>query len=74
MEFIKGDLLHLALAKKLDVIIHGCNCFCTMGAGIARSIKECFPEAYEADCKTKRGKLSKLGSLSFATDMWAKCK
>lgn len=34
-ETIKGDLIELAKQGKFDVITHGCNCFCTMGAGIA---------------------------------------
>ncbi len=43
MQVIKGDLIQLALAKRFDVIIHGCNCHCEMGAGIARVIKKSFP-------------------------------
>ena len=39
MKIIKGDLIKLALQGEFDVIVHGCNCFCTMGAGIAKSIK-----------------------------------
>ena len=35
MKIIKGNLISLALAGEFEVIIHGCNCFCTMGAGIA---------------------------------------
>jgi len=30
------------------IIVHGCNCFCTMGAGIAKTIKELYPSAYLA--------------------------
>lgn len=32
---IDGDLIKLALVGTFDVITHGCNCFCTCGAGIA---------------------------------------
>jgi O-acetyl-ADP-ribose deacetylase (regulator of RNase III) len=32
---IEGDLIKLATQGTFDVITHGCNCFCTMGAGIA---------------------------------------
>jgi O-acetyl-ADP-ribose deacetylase (regulator of RNase III) len=32
---IQGDLIRLAKQGTFDVITHGCNCFCTMGAGIA---------------------------------------
>ena len=67
MEIIKGDLIKLALEGKFDVIVHGCNCFCTMGAGIAKAIKSEFPEAYEADCRTEKGSKDKLGTYSQAT-------
>jgi len=67
MKTVQGDLIQLALDKKFDVIIHGCNCFCTMGAGIARSIKTEFPEAYKADCLTTRGDHHKLGTISTIT-------
>jgi O-acetyl-ADP-ribose deacetylase (regulator of RNase III) len=52
MKTTKGNLIHLAKAGHFDVIVHGCNCFCAMGKGIARSIKLEFPEAYAADCTT----------------------
>ena len=61
---IKGDLIKLALNGEFDVIVHGCNCFCIMGAGIAKSIKQVFPQAYAADMKTVKGGKSKLGSYS----------
>lgn len=65
MNYVKGDLIKLAKKDQFDVIIHGCNCFCTMGAGIAKQIKKEFPEAYKVDNLTKRGDRSKLGSYSF---------
>ena len=58
----QGDLLK----EELDVIIHQANCFHTMGGGVALQIREKYPEAYEADCKTMRGDLNKLGSFSWA--------
>lgn len=67
MKVTEGDLIQLALAGEFDVIIHGCNCFCTMGAGIALSIKRVFPEAYQADLATESGDRSKLGTISWAT-------
>ena len=66
MKKVNGDLIRMAMDGEFDVIIHGCNCFCTMGAGIAKSIKEHFPEAYMSDLKTVKGDKSKLGSFSFA--------
>lgn len=69
MNKVKGDLIGFAIEGKFDVIIHGCNCFCTMGAGIAKTIKHKFPEAYKADLKTEKGDKAKLGTIS-----WAKSK
>jgi len=66
MQVVKGDLIKLALQKEFDVIIHGCNCQCAMGAGIAQAIKDTFPEAYEADLKTEKGSKDKLGTISCA--------
>ena len=63
---IRGDLLQLALDGKFDVIVHGCNCQCQMGKGIALSIKQRFPEAYTADCATSKGDPAKLGTVSIA--------
>ncbi|MEM6771095.1 MAG: macro domain-containing protein [Bacteroidota bacterium] len=63
---VTGDLIKLAQAGEFDVIIHGCNCFCTMGAGIAKSIKAVFPEAYAADLTTVKGDEGKLGTYSSA--------
>jgi O-acetyl-ADP-ribose deacetylase (regulator of RNase III) len=50
----------------LDAFIHQANCFCTMGSGVAREVKETYPEVYEADCKTKKGDPAKMGTFSFA--------
>jgi len=66
MKTIKGDLLDLALSGAFDVIVHGCNCQCRMGRGIALSIKNQFPEAYRADIATVLGDRTKLGSFSSA--------
>ena len=63
---IHGDLLGLALEGRFDVIVHGCNCMCVMGAGIAKQIRSKFPEAYEADLQTPKGSREKLGSISSA--------
>lgn len=66
MQTEKGDLVQKAKAGEFDVIVHGCNCFCTMGAGIAKTIKQVFPAAYEADLATVAGDESKLGQYTKA--------
>ena len=66
MKKIKGDLIKLAQKEEFDLIVHGCNCFCTMGAGIAKTIKQKFPAAYEVDLATAKGDKSKLGTITWA--------
>ena len=63
IRYIDGDLVRDA--ANYEVIAHCCNCFCTMGAGIAPQIKHKFPEAYEADCKTTSGDEAKLGTITY---------
>lgn len=43
IRYVKGDLL----ASNMSVIAHGCNCHGVMGAGIARQIRERWPNVYE---------------------------
>jgi O-acetyl-ADP-ribose deacetylase (regulator of RNase III) len=66
MEFEKGDLLDLFNRKKIDILVHGCNCFNTMGAGIAKQIKEKYIDAYNADLLTVKGDKNKLGTYSIS--------
>ena len=63
MKTIKGDLIALAKTGEFDVIAHGCNCFCNMGAGIAKSIKEAFPLVALDDSNTIKGDNLKLGTI-----------
>ncbi len=62
----RGNLIALAIEGYFDVIVQGCNCFHTMGGGLARQIREQFPAAYQADLATPRGDRAKLGTYSFA--------
>lgn len=64
MKTVEGDLIEMALQGRFDVIVHGCNCFHTMGAGIALTIANQFPEALEVDKTTIYGHDSKLGTIS----------
>jgi O-acetyl-ADP-ribose deacetylase (regulator of RNase III) len=65
IRYITGDLVKDA--DQFDVIAHCANCFHSMGSGIAPQIKDKFPEAYAADCATKKGDLDKLGTISHTT-------
>ena len=66
MKHFRTDLIALAQAGKIDILIHGANCQNTMGKGFAKLIKETWPEAYEADLQTTRGDSRKLGKFSYA--------
>ena len=69
MEIVKGDLLALAEEGKFDVITHGCNCLCVMGAGIALTISKKYPAAYAADQETERGDYNKLGNFTWSKNL-----
>ena len=64
MKEINGDLIKLAKQGEFDIIAHGCNCFNTMGAGIAKQIKEEFKDAWIADQHTISGDINKLGTFT----------
>lgn len=66
MKEVKGNLLKMALEGHFDAIVHGCNCFNNMGAGIALQVMRSFPEAYEADKRTESGDKTKLGGYTAA--------
>ena len=68
MKKVNGDLINMALDGGFDVIVHGCNCHCCMGAGIADTIANVFPKALIADCKTTVGDTRKLGTYTFAEE------
>ena len=59
-----GDLLAMAKNNDFDIILHGCNCFNIMGAGIAKQIAEQFPDARLADAETVAGDPGKLGTYT----------
>lgn len=55
------------LEYPLQGIIHQANCMHTMGSGIARAIREKYPEAYDADLKSgAKGDSHRLGNFSVA--------
>lgn len=61
---IEGDLIKLALEGNFDVITHGCNCFCTMGAGIAPQMAIAFgADKFPLEHGRHRGNYNKLGTV-----------
>ncbi|MFW5886416.1 MAG: phosphatase [Bacteroidota bacterium] len=63
-KYRNSDLINLAENGYFDVIIHGCNCFHTMGAGIALALSKKYPEIRTADKTTTYGDKSKLGNFT----------
>jgi O-acetyl-ADP-ribose deacetylase (regulator of RNase III) len=61
----KGNLLDLAEAGEFDVVVQGCNCFNTMGGGIAREIRERYPNVAYVDMQTNKGDYHKLGNWTW---------
>ena len=62
IRYVKGDITQATE----NLILHGCNCFCTMGAGVARALSSKWPQILAADRKTTRGDRKKLGTFSGA--------
>lgn len=63
---ITGDLIDMGRRGEVTVIVHGCNCMNTMGAGIAKKLAAMWPEVRQADVLTQKGDRRKLGSCSVA--------
>jgi O-acetyl-ADP-ribose deacetylase (regulator of RNase III) len=75
---VEGDLIKLALEGKFDVIGHGVNCFCTMGAGIAPQMAKAFGcDTYPLEAAKFVADINKLGQIDIKEvganpkDLWA---
>ena len=66
LKYIIGDLIRDR--HQFDVIAHGCNCFLSMGAGIAAAVKREIPEAYQIDLATQYGDPKKLGTITYTKE------
>lgn len=66
MQYKTGDLVKAAQNKEVDVVVHQCNCFNTMGSGIAKQLADTFPIVKKADDSTIRGDGDKLGTTTMA--------
>lgn len=67
IKVIEGDLIELAKKGEFDLIAQGCNCFSTMGAGIAVGFKKEFKaDQFPMEQKGK-GDYNKLGQIDYKT-------
>lgn len=63
---IEGDLIVLAKEGKFDVIAHGCNCFCAMGAGLAPQMAKAFGcDEFTLEGENFKGDINKLGQIDY---------
>ncbi len=63
---IKGNLISLAQIGSFDVIAHGCNCHCAMGAGIAPQMARAFgADKFPMETQTLAGDINKLGTIDY---------
>lgn len=65
MKEIKGDLIKMFRNGEFDIIAHGCNCFHTMGSGIAGQLVRIYPQVLESDKRNSEyGDQSKMGTIT----------
>jgi O-acetyl-ADP-ribose deacetylase (regulator of RNase III) len=67
LKHTKGNLIDLAEQGEFDVVVHGANCQNVFGSGIAKEIRERYPQAYEADTLATQqwqNPVAKLGNFS----------
>ena len=63
---IEGNLITLALEGHFDVIAHGCNCQCVMGAGLAPQMAKAFScDKYTLEVDQYKGDINKLGQIQW---------
>lgn len=63
---IDGNLIYLAKDGIFDVITHGCNCLCQMGAGIAPQMAVAFGcNNYKMEDLKYKGDINKLGTIDY---------
>ncbi len=65
---VEGNLITLAKEGAFDVIAHGCNCHCSMGAGIAPQMAKAFgADEFWLEGEDWEGEVNKLGMIDFET-------
>ena len=67
---VEGNLITHAREGMFDVVTHGCNCLCQMGAGIAPQMaKEFGCDKFEMEDEFYKGEINKLGTIDWQT-LW----
>jgi O-acetyl-ADP-ribose deacetylase (regulator of RNase III) len=66
IDYIDGDLIKLSKEGIFDVIVHGCNCLSTMGAGIAPQMAAAFG-CDKFEMESWGPSIEKLGNIDYET-------
>jgi O-acetyl-ADP-ribose deacetylase (regulator of RNase III) len=66
INYIDGDLIKLAKEGNFEVIVHGCNCHSTMGAGVAPQMAKAFG-CDKFEMETWGTTIEKLGNIDYQT-------
>jgi len=63
---IKGDLIKGLEEGKVQAILHCANCQKKMNSGVAKALREKWPEVYEADLNYVALPANRLGNITYA--------
>jgi O-acetyl-ADP-ribose deacetylase (regulator of RNase III) len=66
INYIDGDVVKLAKEGAFDVVVHGCNCLSTMGAGVAPQMAAAFG-CDKFEMETWGPSIEKLGNIDYET-------
>lgn len=70
LKVIEGDLIELTKEGNFDVIVQGCNCFNTQGAGIALTFNKLFDSLSFPMELSGKGDINKLGCIDYKYFYW----
>lgn len=66
INYIEGDVVKLAKEGAFDVVVHGCNCLSTMGAGVAPQMAAAFG-CDKFEMERWGPSIEKLGNIDYQT-------
>jgi len=71
---VVGDLISMAQQGKFQVVTHGANCWCRMGAGIAPQMAKAFDcDKFPMEAQQHRGDYNKLGQIDWKITTYTVC-
>lgn len=74
INYVRGDIIHLAKEGNYEVIAHGNNCFCNQDRGVAKHFANAFrtndPSVYKLEDQRFKGDINKLGQIESRKHVW----